>query len=104
MGWDVAQVVEYLPIQHKAVSSNPSTAKKMVRNISLFLYSFNSVTDIFKFIIHMCVHCLGHFSLLAPLYPLLPTFPRFQAEPVLPLTLILLREDISIIRKTKYFC
>jgi hypothetical protein len=40
----------------------------------------------------MCIHCLGHFSPL-PSPPFSP--PHFQAEPLLPSSLILLREDKS---------
>jgi hypothetical protein len=42
--------------------------------------------------IHMCKHCLGHFSLLLPGSPgsFPPSPSHFQAEPVLPLSLILL--------------
>jgi hypothetical protein len=38
---------------------------------------------------------LGHFSPLPPTPSLSPYPPRFQAEPVLPSSPILLREDIS---------
>jgi hypothetical protein len=37
--------------------------------------------------IHMCIHCLGHFSPL----PFFPLPPHFQEETVLPLSLILLK-------------
>jgi hypothetical protein len=43
--------------------------------IYLFIYNYSSI--------HMCIHCLGHFSLPFP--------PHFQAEPILPLSLILLK-------------
>jgi hypothetical protein len=47
-----------------------------------FFYSF----------IHMCIHCLGHFSPLPP-PSLSPSFPpQFQAGPVLPLSLVLLKK------------
>jgi hypothetical protein len=49
--------------------------------ITLKIYSF----------IHMCIHCLGHFSPL-PLPPPSPPHPlHFQAEPVLPSSPILLK-------------
>jgi hypothetical protein len=43
---------------------------------------------------HMCIHCLGHFSSSAPTpcpLHLAPTSLPFQAESVLPLSLILLK-------------
>jgi hypothetical protein len=46
-----------------------------------FLYSF----------IHMCIHCLGHFSSLPSVPSLSPPPPLFQAEPVLPFSPILLK-------------
>jgi hypothetical protein len=48
---------------------------------SLFFYSF----------IHMCIHCLGHFSLLPPPPSSFPLFPPFQAEPVLSFSPVLLK-------------
>jgi hypothetical protein len=42
---------------------------------------------IFYSFIHMCIHCLGHISPLPPT----STSPHFQAEPGLPLSLILLK-------------
>jgi hypothetical protein len=51
-----------------------------------FYYSF----------IHMCVHCLGHFS---PQH--LP--PHFQAAPVLPLSLILLKTRHKHNKEDKVF-
>jgi hypothetical protein len=39
----------------------------------------------------MCIHCLGHFFPLPPAHPSRPTPPCFQAEPVLPLSLIMLK-------------
>jgi hypothetical protein len=51
----------------------------------IFFFSESFYLFIFSFI-HMCIHCLGHFSTL-PHSP-----PQFQAGPVLPLSLILLKE------------
>jgi hypothetical protein len=58
------------------------------------LFFFNSF-------IHMCIHCLGHFSPLLPLScsPCHP--PCFQAEPVLPLSLILLKRRHKHNKKDK---
>jgi hypothetical protein len=59
-----------------------------------FYYSF----------IHMCVHCLGQFSCLSPhTNPLPHNHPRFQAEPVLPLSLILLKRRHKHNKKDKVF-
>jgi hypothetical protein len=55
---------------------------------SMFFKNFNSF-------IYMCIHCLGHFS---PPFP-----PRFQAEPVLPLSLILLKRRHKHNKKDKAF-
>jgi hypothetical protein len=47
---------------------------------------------VFNLFIHMCIHCLGHFSPLPPTYSFFPcTPPLFQAQPVLPLSLISLK-------------
>jgi hypothetical protein len=46
-----------------------------------FVYSFT----------HMCIHCLGHFFPLPPSLTLSLFPPHFQADPVLPLSLILLK-------------
>jgi hypothetical protein len=52
----------------------------------------------FYSLIHMCTHCLGHFS-----HPLSPTPPHFQAESVLPLSLILLKRKHKHNKKDKAF-
>jgi hypothetical protein len=54
--------------------------------ILIFLFSF-----FFPFI-HMCIHCLGHFSTMPPSSPLSPSPALFQAGPLLPLSLILLKK------------
>jgi hypothetical protein len=60
----------------------------------IFFYSF----------IHMCIHCLGHYfpQPLHP-HPLLPNPPHFQAEPVLPLSLILLKRRHKHNKKDRVF-
>jgi hypothetical protein len=45
----------------------------------------------FLWFIHMCIQCLGHFSPLPQ--PHAFPHPRFQAETVLPLSLILLKRE-----------
>jgi hypothetical protein len=53
--------------------------------------------------IHMCIYCLGHFSPCRPplLFPLLPA--QFQAGPVLPLSLILLKKRHKPNKEDKAF-
>jgi hypothetical protein len=52
----------------------------------------------------MCMHCLGHFSPFAPLLQLLlPSPTQLQAEPVLPLSLILLKKIHKHNKKDKVF-
>jgi hypothetical protein len=61
---------------------------------SFFYYSF----------IHMCIHCLGHFYPLPTSPTLSPlTLPHFQAEPVLPLSLILLKKKHKHNKEDKVF-
>jgi hypothetical protein len=57
---------------------------------SLFFYSF----------IHMCIHYLGHFSFLRPTSTFSPPL-HFQTEPVLPLSLILLKRRWAFSWKTE---
>jgi hypothetical protein len=55
--------------------------------------------------IHMCIHCLGHFCLLpssATVSPLSPP-PQFQAGPVLPFSLILLKKRHKTNKEDKAF-
>jgi hypothetical protein len=54
------------------------------------VFAIVCLKKIFFSFIHMCIHCLGHFSTLPPL-PYIPP-PQFQADPVLPLSLILLKK------------
>jgi hypothetical protein len=61
--------------------------------MQLFNYSF----------IHMCIHFLGHFSLLPPSPTLFPSATHFQAEPVLPLSLILLKRRHELNKEDKAF-
>jgi hypothetical protein len=52
-----------------------------------------------------CAYIVGSFLSPASLPHPLPSSPsQFQAGPVLPLSLILLRKDTNVIRKTKHFC
>jgi hypothetical protein len=46
---------------------------------------------------------LGHFSLLLPSSTIPPSFPHFQAEPVLPLPLILLKRRYKHNKEDKAF-
>jgi hypothetical protein len=51
----------------------------------------------------MCIHYLGHFSPLLP-FPTFPPFlPQFQAGPVLPLSLVLLKKRDKPNKKDKVF-
>jgi hypothetical protein len=56
-------------------------------SFDFFYYSFT----------HMCIHCLGHF------YPLAPFSPQFQAGPVLPFSLILLKKRHKHNKEDKVF-
>jgi hypothetical protein len=47
--------------------------------------------------IHMCIHCLGHFSTLPS------SLPHFQAGPVLSLSLILLKKRHKHNKEDKAF-
>jgi hypothetical protein len=53
--------------------------------------------------IHMCIHCLGHFSPLPPFPPSPPFPPQSQAGPVLPLSLILLKKRHKHNKEDKVF-
>jgi hypothetical protein len=54
----------------------------------------SSTIDFFYSFIHMCIYCLGYFyPLLSPSLP--SSTPQFQAEPVLPLSLILLKKRLK---------
>jgi hypothetical protein len=53
--------------------------------------------------IHMCIHCLGHFSPLFPFPTLSPPSIQFQAGPVLPLSLILLKKRYKHNKEDKAF-
>jgi hypothetical protein len=71
--------------------TSPSWCHNLVSRDLFLNYSF----------IHMCIHCLGHFSPLASLPHPLP--PHFQAEPVLPLSLILLKKRHKHNKEDKVF-
>jgi hypothetical protein len=64
-----------------------------------FLFIFISLNYSF---IHMCVHCLGHFSPLSPSPQPLPS-PNFQIGHVLPLSLILLKKRHKHNKEDKVF-
>jgi hypothetical protein len=57
----------------------------------------------FNSFIHMCIHCLGHFSTLLQSPPFPPNPSQFQAGPVLPLSLILLKKRHKHSNKDKAF-
>jgi hypothetical protein len=60
---------------------------------SIFWILFSNMVKFFYYsFIHMCIHCLGHFSPLPSSPTLSPFPPQFQAGPVLPLSLVLLKK------------
>jgi hypothetical protein len=64
----------------------------------LFIYLFISS-------IHMCIHCLGHFSPLPPAPHSLPFPPSLSGRICSALISNFVEERVwTIIRKTKYFC
>jgi hypothetical protein len=67
--------------------------------ISLTLFKFVTCVNFPSFFlsffcsfIHMCIYCLGHLSTLPPSPPFPPPPTQFQAGPILPLSLILLKK------------
>jgi hypothetical protein len=54
------------------------------------LYFFLNLINLF--FIHMCIQCLGHFFPPSP-PPLLPLTPRYPAETILSLYLVLLKRE-----------
>jgi hypothetical protein len=66
---------------------------KLVLFYFYFYYSF----------IHMCIHCLGHITPLPPSPILSPSTSHFQAEPVLPLSQILLKKRHKHNKEDKVF-
>jgi hypothetical protein len=66
-----------------------------------FIYFFHFL-NYYSFI-HMCIHCLGHFSSLSPLPPSSPFPPQFQAGSVLPLSLVLLKKRDKPNKEDKVF-
>jgi hypothetical protein len=70
------------------------------QNTSFF---FPHIFSYFYSFIHMCINCLGHCSLLPPPPPPTAWPASFQAEPVLPLSLILLKGRHKHNKKYKVF-
>jgi hypothetical protein len=66
----------------------PSWNCKLFFFLGKFVILFYLFTFYYSFI-HMCIHCLGHFS---PTPPSPPFPPQFQAGPVLLLSLVLLKK------------
>jgi hypothetical protein len=73
--------------------------KRTVEEIGVMHLLFYFILLFFSFI-HMCKQCLGHFSPFPPPPSLTltppPSFPlpsRYQAETILPLSLILLKRE-----------
>jgi hypothetical protein len=73
--------------------------EKEARGVRKTLKQGGQENYFFSFI-HMCIQCLGHFSSLPsapslslPTLSLSPLPPHFQAETVLPLSLILLKRE-----------
>jgi hypothetical protein len=56
-------------------------------------HSVSTHSFIFFSFIHMCIQCLGHFSPLSPAPSLSSPPPCYQAETILPLSLILLMRE-----------
>jgi hypothetical protein len=65
--------------------SNSSMKELTEDTLAQHLFYFN--------FIHMCIQCLGHFSPLPLAPPLPPLTPRYLAETILPLSLILLKRE-----------
>jgi hypothetical protein len=78
------QVIQVCPVQYLGQICSGTVLVYVKFNIFLFC-SF----------IHMCTRCLGHFSILS--------HPHFQAGPVLPLSLILLKKRHKHNKEDKAF-
>jgi hypothetical protein len=68
----------------------------------LFIFFLIYFISFYYSFIHMCIHCLGHFSPLPP-SPTLSLLPQFQAGPVLPLSLVLLKKRDKPNKEDKVF-
>jgi hypothetical protein len=92
-------VVDKIDLKNTKVSeakSNPlilSIEISILKTFSFFLNSF----------IHMCIHCLGHFSPLPHSLNFSPITPQFQAGCVLPLALVLLKKRDKHNKEDKAF-
>jgi hypothetical protein len=64
-------------------------AHEVLSIIDILGHRVNLVFPLYSYI-HMCIHCLGHFSPMSPITSY-PPLPHFQAEPVLPFSPILLK-------------
>jgi hypothetical protein len=108
---DERKRVACLPNKGKGPEFNSQYCQKQTRKNSTISESLSKVNNLlctsFYFIFysftHMCIHCLGHFSTLPPPPPS-PSFPpQFQAGPVLPLLLILLKKRQKHNKEDKVF-
>jgi hypothetical protein len=80
--------------------------KKQLFFFNFFMFNFlkNYLFFIYLFLFtYLHVHTLGHFFTLPPSPTLPPSLPQFQAGPVLPLSLILLKKGHMHNMKDKTF-
>jgi hypothetical protein len=90
-----------LAIKEIQIKTTLKLAKMLCLSYYLLCFLFFFFLLFFSFI-HMCIQCLGHFSPLPP-PPTLPTYPLlcpllhscYQAETILPLSLILLKREYN---------
>jgi hypothetical protein len=76
-------IIIIIILQYWGLNSGPHTCKVSILPLKSLPQTPSLIIIFYYSFIHMCVHCLGHFSLLPrpPPSPSLP--PTFQAEPVL---------------------